>query len=1014
MINFWLPLQRVFLPPKNSFYWRGFLVLVLLFSSLALYWDGLLKSQNQKKVDLQQQTMLRSAQLTKTLAVLSQTLFSGLDFVAQNLVAEYMQGSREGFNRAVHTAISSYPEDSILQIAVADREGHIVYSNLQDPTKQTATTSIRDRAHFRAHAEATGDAGLYISQPLMGRVSQMWTIQISRAIRSQERFEGVLVISIAPSYLSKFLHEILSQPNDLVMLLRNDGAFMASSGKESAFLGKYVSGPHGFLYQPGAIHGDYDTTSKVDGLERHNTWHRVNGFPLLILIGLDKKALWEPLRAEIHASVVRNMIGSVFLVLIVLVSGWLALQRRQAQEQAAHSEELLRKLVTQVPGGLFQLQVRADGTLRLPYVSPGMCKLHQISDAAGERDGEALFAFIHPEDRQQVRSELLQASTNLQPWQGRYRVDDGEGQVHWMQLAAQPELSGEGEEVLWHGYAQDVTLQHKMQEALRISEQHLRLTMEAVHDGMWRWDLATNLVHWDARCWEMLGYPAQGKELTRDTMLEWMHPSDLNKFQQRVAAHLERGESYHCEFRLRTASGDWLWVEARGELADALPGEPARMLGTHTDITQRVAQTQLVRALLDENAAAILLLSPDRRIIQANQRARSIFGVPGTSLIGQSIQSIHQDDASFKSFEACYAELREQGTTHCEWLFRLGNGTTRWYDVHGNLLDPQDPQGSVIWTVVDAEERHRALFSLRTAQQRLTAIIECFPGGAMLQERNLGPIVAMNQNLCDLLELPAAIIKIPGALEAQINQLLNAEIVPEPTVTQHGHLSAVQHIELPLPSGRILEVQRIPLWHGDRHLGIFWMVNDITERKQRESLLELQATTDTLTKLPNRRSFMDRIQREYNATCLSQHEPGILLMIDIDFFKKVNDTWGHSIGDQVLQNLASVLRQNLRLGDMAARLGGEEFTVLLPQTCLQDGLLLAERLRVAVANSSAATDQGAITITVSLGVCVLDASLTSIDEALSRSDAALYAAKHHGRNCVCTWSDGMQRTQFAA
>lgn len=73
----------------------------------------------------------------------------------------------------------------------------------------------------------------------------------------------------------------------------------------------------------------------------------------------------------------------------------------------------------------------------------------------------------------------------------------------------------------------------------------------------------TNVVHWDARCWEMLGYPAQAKELTRNTMLEWMHSSDLKKFHQSAQAHLDRREPYHCEFRLRTATGEWLWVEAR-------------------------------------------------------------------------------------------------------------------------------------------------------------------------------------------------------------------------------------------------------------------------------------------------------------------------------------------------------------------------------------------------------------------------------------------------------------------
>lgn len=1008
MHDFRHSLQRVIHRPLKFRHWRGLLIWMLLIASLAGYWINLLENHQAKLQDRERQTQLRSYQLSKTLAVQTQTLFSGLDFVAQNLVAEYQGGHAEGFDRAVHTAASSYPQGSILQIAVADREGNIVYSNLQNPPRRPSTASIRDRAHFLIHAQLS-DSPLYISQPLMGRVSQLWTIQVTRAIRSQGQFKGVMVISVAPSYLSGFFREILEQPDDVIMLLRSDGTYLARSRAEDVALGKFVTSDLEFLHQIDKIHGTYDQVAPIDGVARHYAWHRVSGLPLLVIIGLDRQAVWAPLRAEIHTSLVRNGVTSVLLLAAALVIGWLVLQRRRARDQASRSEDLLRKLVSLVPGGLFQLQLHPDGRLHLPYASPGLYQLHHISPKAENCDGEALFNTFHPDDAQRMRAELLQTTAELRPWQSRYQVHDGEGRTHWMLALAQPERREDGS-VLWHGYVQDMTQEYQMQEALRTSEQQLRLTMEAVHDGLWQWNPGSNRVHWDARCWEMLGYPAQARELEHETMLEWIHPSDRELFQRHVAAHLEHGKYFHCEFRLRTATGSWLWVEARGNLVDSRTSEPALMLGTHTDISERVAHAQLRRALLDENAAAILLVTADRRIAQANQRAHSIFGTPGVPLAGQSLQVIHPDTASFEAFSAHYAELRAQGSARSEWLFQLGDGCTRWFDVHGTLLDPQDPQGQVIWTIIDADDRHRAEIALRTAQQRLTAIIECFPSAVMLQERLYGPIVAMNQALCDLLELNASSAHMPPDLEQRLRDLLPEEMLDEPQAPEHRHPPRVLRIEQQLSGGRTFEVQRIPLWQEGRFLGLFWMLHDITQRKQRESALERLATTDTLTTLPNRRSLMDRLQQELDAILLAHREPGILLMIDIDFFKKVNDTWGHGVGDQVLQHLASVLRQSLRAGDMAARLGGEEFTVLLCQTGLQDGLQLAERLRAAIAASPTLSDQGAIAITVSLGVSVLDASVASIDEALACADTALYAAKHQGRNRVCAWSEGMQST----
>lgn len=720
------------------------------------------------------------------------------------------------------------------------------------------------------------------------------------------------------------------------------------------------------------------------------------------------------MREEIRSSEIRNAIGSALLLVAAFVIAWLSLQGRRAKDQAARSQALLRNLVTQVPGALFQLRIRSDGTIGLPYATPSLYQLHQLATDALASDPQSIISKIHPHDAQRMRTELRKARSQLSAWQGHYQIDDVAGGTRWMRYTVKPEAFTDGS-VLLHGYVQDITQEQQMQQALRTSEQHLRLTMDAVNDGLWQWNLDTQEIWWDARCWEILGYPAVEGPVTQQTMLEWMHPSDRERFTSSVQSHLEHGTHYHGEFRLRTQQGTWIWLEARGNVTDRVDGQPTRMLGTHTDISDRVAQAQLRRVLLDESAAAILLATPDRIIVQANRRATNMFS-PGTGMLtGQSMRLMHQSESSFEAFTECYEEIRLHGYARREWLFQMGDGSARWCEIHGTLVDPQDPQSQVIWTIIDADDRYRAEHALRMAKQRLTAIIERFPAAVMVQEHLYGPIVAMNQALSELLGLPQSASQFPPELERRVREILPAEMLVEPNFLEQDSPTANLRVEQTLDDGRTFEIHRIALWDEERSLGLFWLLRDITQSKQRESALEHLASTDTLTALPNRRAFMGRLQQEFNGVRSNQAAAGVLIMLDIDFFKKVNDTWGHAVGDQVLKHLSALLRQSLRLrnGDMAGRLGGEEFAILLTATELQGGVQLAERLRELIATTPAITDQGPITFTASLGVSVLDGQLQSIDQGLERADAALYYAKRHGRNQVRVWNPDMRITQSA-
>lgn len=162
-----------------------------------------------------------------------------------------------------------------------------------------------------------------------------------------------------------------------------------------------------------------------------------------------------------------------------------------------------------------------------------------------------------------------------------------------------------------------------------------------------------------------------------------------------------------------------------------------------------------------------------------------------------------------------------------------------------------------------------------------------------------------------------------------------------------------------------------------------------------------EAVTDALTGIANRKFFDSRLQVE-RERALQERAPLCLLMVDIDHFKRFNDTFGHQIGDEVLKVVAKTLKSCVKGRDLPARYGGEEFAVILPDTALEDGLCVAEQIRGTLAskrlqNKRSGQDYGKITL--SIGAAALSPS-DALDALIARADAALYRAKRDGRNRV--------------
>lgn len=338
----------------------------------------------------------------------------------------------------------------------------------------------------------------------------------------------------------------------------------------------------------------------------------------------------------------------------------------------------------------------------------------------------------------------------------------------------------------------------------------------------------------------------------------------------------------------------------------------------------------------------------------------------------------------------------------------FGNGRT--LSVERTPFEFDGEIAGFVTTYADVTERTQAQEQIMRRRDELKTIIDNFPGAISLCDADLR-FTAFNQQLIDLLEFPAALFAKgwvdfedlirfnvqrgeygPGDPEQQV----------EAAMARAKNFQAHQ-IERMRPNGHWLEIRGAPIPSG----GFVSSYIDITERKrlaaeleQKSRQLESLAITDRLTGLYNRSKFDEVVASECERATRTL-APLSLLMLDIDHFKTVNDSFGHQAGDEVLMTVAQLLRENVRKVDTVARWGGEEFMVLCPATVRSGACSMAEHVRAAVEKHKFPWVGHK---TCSLGVAQYRSNEPPA-ALIERADAALYRAKNEGRNRVCQEPD---------
>lgn len=424
--------------------------------------------------------------------------------------------------------------------------------------------------------------------------------------------------------------------------------------------------------------------------------------------------------------------------------------------------------------------------------------------------------------------------------------------------------------------------------------------------------------------------------------------------------------------------------------------QPSRSDGA-ADVQRALARSEArLAGMLEITPAATVAVDADQRIVLFNDMAEQVFGYTREEVLGRPLDVLLPPETAAR---------------HRQHVTRFGLGPVRQRRMaerqeltarrkSGELFPAQiaiarvamDDETLFLAVVQDLTERKETERRLKESEERFRLAFEHAPIGVALLDAG-GAILEVNRALCAMLGYAPA--ELAGRPLADLAAHPGA--FPDPAHLQSA--GPAPEVALRHRDGRTIWAQlscaALNGWQSDT--AFILQLQDITDRKRYEEELVRLAMVDSLTDLANRRRFQQELE-EAVTEAERTGRSGALVFIDLDMFKHINDTLGHPAGDEVLRQVATILRSAIRPGDTAARLGGDEFALVLRNADGARAAQVADRLLTAIRRARFGGAEAPVSLTASMGVVLFPEHGRSVRELMNRADMALLEAKEGGRD----------------
>jgi diguanylate cyclase (GGDEF)-like protein/PAS domain S-box-containing protein len=502
--------------------------------------------------------------------------------------------------------------------------------------------------------------------------------------------------------------------------------------------------------------------------------------------------------------------------------------------------------------------------------------------------------------------------------------------------------------------------------------------------------------------------------------LDLVHPEDLEMALRSLVSVQGKEVGTSIEVRVSTPTG-WRLVELLGSpvpwLADGAILLSLRDLTDRRRYELAHGEEALVQSLVQNSAAVTMLVSPDGLVESVSGALIRLLGHDPDLVEQRPLADIVDRpdrpalaDALNRALQG--ASAANPVTVALRLRRHEGSETVPFELTIVNLID--DPTvGGFIVSAHDITARSVAELGLRNALSLLTATLDATADGILVVDTE-GQVTSSNRRFTEMWGLPDALLE-SSADGAAITFVLDQVARPEEFLAKLEELysqpEAESHDTLQFKDGRVFERHSTPQRVDGAVVGRVWSFRDVTDRKRLEDELSYQAFHDSLTGLANKALFQDRLQHAV-ARIERRGAHLAVLFLDVDNFKTINDSLGHSVGDEMLKRVSETLVGCLRKIDTAARLGGDEFAVLVEDISdHDDAVSLAERILSAV-RRPVMVGSKEVSASVSIGITFDMPGITS-EQLLRNADLAMYTAKERGKNRFEEFENAMHTTVMA-